>query len=166
VRLTPAAGFAALLAALTLYFVAGALNYDPVARAFPLLVGVPVLVLLILQVLMALAPEKFTALRKLDTRELIQVDNALVAQAKAVRTEGPKRGSELGYYAWAGGFVVAIYLVGFYAAIAAFLLGLIHFQLKEKLVLSLVMTAIMLVIAYYGFAVLMEVPLFTGILFQ
>jgi hypothetical protein len=154
------------LIAVTLYFVLGALNYDPIARAFPLIIGVPVLALLILQILVQLAPRKFAALRKLDTRELIQVDEALVAQAKAVRSEAHKRGSELQYYAWAGAFVGAIYVLGFYVAIAAFLIGLVYFQLKEKLALTLVITAIMLVVAYYGFAVLMEVPLFSGILFQ
>jgi hypothetical protein len=166
VKVPPALGIAIILIVITVYFVVGALNYDPVARAFPLIVGVPVLALLILQVLMQLAPKKFAALRKLDTRELVQVDNALVAQAKAVRTEGSKRGSELQYYAWAGGFVIAIYVIGFYAAIAAFLIGLVYFQLKEKLSLAVLISVIMLVVAYYGFAVLMEVPLFTGILFQ
>jgi Tripartite tricarboxylate transporter TctB family len=165
-KVPPAVGVAIVLVVVTLYFVAGALNYDPVARAFPLIVGIPVLALLILQVLMQLAPRKFTTLRKLDTRELIQVDDVLVAQAKAVRNEGPKRGSELQYYAWAGAFVIAIYVLGFYAAIGAFLIGLVYFQLKERLSLTLMITAIMLVVAYYGFAVLMEVPLFTGILFQ
>jgi hypothetical protein len=57
-------------------------------------------------------------------------------------------------------------VLGFYAAIGAFLIGLVYFQLKERLSLTLMITAIMLVVAYYGFAVLMEVPLFTGILFQ
>jgi hypothetical protein len=166
VKLPPTLGFALFLIVVTLFFVAGALNYDPVARAFPLIVGVPVLILLVLQVLMQLAPKRFAVLRKIDTRELIQVDEALVAQAKASRAEGAKRGSELRYYIWAGAFVGAIYLVGFYAAIAAFLLGLVYFQLREKFLPSLVITAIMLVVAYYGFAVLMEVPLFGGILFE
>jgi hypothetical protein len=166
VKLPPAVGVAIVLIVVTLYFVVGALRYDPVARAFPLIVGVPVLALLILQILVQLAPKKFAAVRKLDTRELIQVDEALVAQAKAVRTDAPKRGSELQYYAWAGAFVIAIYVLGFYVAIGAFLIGLVYFQLKEKLSLTLVITAIMLVVAYCGFAVLMEVPLFSGILFQ
>jgi hypothetical protein len=159
-------GVALVLIVFTLYFVGGALNYDPVARAFPLVVGIPVLVLLILQVLMELAPKKFGMLRKFDTRELIQVDDALVAQAKAVRADTVKRGSERQYYAWAAMFVVAIYVLGFYVAIGVFLIGLVYFQLQEKLSVALVITGIMLLVAYYGFAVLMEVPLFSGILFQ
>jgi hypothetical protein len=163
VKSSAAVAFAAALAAVVLYFVGGALRYDPVARAFPVLVGIPVLILLVLQALMESFPATFSSLRKLDTRELIQVDEALIAQAKAARAEGPRRGSEFVYYAWAGAFVAAIYLIGFYAAIAAFLLGLLRVQLGERLPLSLAITAIMLVIAYYGFAVVMEVPLFTGV---
>lgn len=158
--------FALLLLLATLFFVIGAFSYDPVARVFPLIIGVPVAVLLVLQILTRLFPKTFSALQRLDTKQVIQVDEVLMAQAKAVRAAGPKQGRELDYFAWTGIFVLAIYLVGFFLAIPFFLLGLLCLQLKERFWLSAVVTAVMLGVAYFGFAVLMEVPLFRGIFFS
>jgi len=158
--------FALFLLLVTLFFVIGAFSYDPVARVFPLIIGIPVAVFLVLQIFTGIFPKTFSALQRLDTKQVIQVDQVLMAQAKAVRAAGPKKGRELDYFAWTGVFVLAIYLAGFFLAIPLFLLGLLCLQLKEKFWLGVVITAVMLGVAYFGFAVLMEVPLFRGILFS
>lgn len=46
------------------------------------------------------------------------------------------------------------------------LVGLLYLRLKEKLWVSLVVAAVMWVVAYVGFIQLMEVPLFKGILWD
>ncbi|MBI3060227.1 MAG: tripartite tricarboxylate transporter TctB family protein [Deltaproteobacteria bacterium] len=158
--------FALFLLLVTLFFVVGAFSYDPVARVFPLIIGIPVAIFSSLQILTHLFPKTFSGLQRLDTKQVIQVDQVLMAQAKAVRAEGPKKGRELDYFAWTGVFVLAIYMVGFLLAIPLFLIGLLCLQLKERFWLSLVITAVMLGIAYFGFTVLMEVPLFKGIIFS
>lgn len=156
--------FALLLLAISLFFVLGSLSYDPVARQLPLVVGIPVIVLLLLQILMQLFPKSFARLERLDSRQVIQVDQSLMAQAKAVRAPREEKGRELEYYGWIGGFLLAIYLMGYLTAIPLFLIGLLYLRLKEKLWVSLVVAAVMWAVAYIGFIQLMEVPLFKGVL--
>jgi hypothetical protein len=158
--------FAVFLLLAALFFVAGAFSYDSVARVFPLIIGIPVAILSALQILTHLFSGTFSGLQRLDSKQVIQVNEALMAQAGALQAAGAKKGRELIYFAWAGVFVLAICVVGFLTAIPLFLTGLLYLQLKEKLWLSLIIAAAMLAIAYFGFAVLMEVQLFKGIIFD
>ena len=158
--------FALVLLGITLFFVLGSLSYDPLARQLPLLVGIPVVVFLILQILMQLFPKSFAWLERMDSRRVIQVDQSLAAQAKAVRAAREEKGRELEFYAWTGVFLLAIYLLGFLTAVPLFLIGLLYLRLKEKLWVSLVVAAVMWVVGYLGFIQLMEVPLFKGILWD
>ena len=116
----------------------GAFDYDPLARQIPLVVGIPVTVLLILQVLVQLFPKSFEWLERSDRSELIHVDEKLLAQAEATRAPRKERGRELEFHAWIGGFILAIYLLGFLVAIPAFLIGLLYFRLRETLSASLI----------------------------
>ncbi len=158
--------FTLALLGITLFFVLGSFGYDPLARQLPLLVGIPVGVLLVLQILMQLFPKSFSWLERMDSRQVIQVDQSLAAQAKAVRAVREEKGRELEYYVWTGLFLLAIYLVGFLTAVPLFLVGLLYLRLKEKLWVSLVVAAVMWVVGYIGFIKLMEVPLFKGILWD
>jgi len=158
--------FALVLLGITLFFVLGSLSYDPLARQLPLLVGIPVVVFLILQILMQLFPKSFAWLERMDSRRVIRVDQSLAAQAKAVRAAREEKGRELEFYAWTGVFLLAIYLLGFLTAVPLFLIGLLYLRLKEKLWVSLVVAAVMWVVGYLGFIQLMEVPLFKGILWD
>lgn len=158
--------FALVLLGVTLFFVLGSFSYDPLARQLPLIVGIPVTVFLLVQILMQLFPESFSWLERMDSRQVIQVDQGLMAQAKAVRAGREKKGSELEYYVWTGAFLGAICLVGFLTAVPLFLIGLLYLRLKEKLGVSLAVAAVMWVVAYVGFIKLMEVPLFKGIVWD
>lgn len=158
--------FALVLLGITLFFVLGSLSYDPLARQLPLLVGIPVTVFLVLQIFTQLFPKSFAWLERMDSRQVIQVDQSLAAQAKAVRAVREEKGRELEYYAWTGAFLLAIYLLGFLTAVPLFLVGLLYLRLKEKLWVSLVVAAVMWVVGYIGFIQLMEVPLFKGILWD
>lgn len=158
--------FALMLLSVTLVFVIGAFSYDPLARQFPLIVGVPVAILLFLQILIQLFPKSLVGLERIDGRQLIQVDQNLMAQVKAARTLREEKGRELEFHAWTGGFLLAIYLLGFLTAVPLFLIGLLHLRLKEKLWVSLAAAAAMWVVAYVGFIKFMEVPLFKGILWS
>ena len=158
--------FALVLLGITLFFVLGSLSYDPLARQLPLLVGIPVVVFLILEILMQLFPKSFAWLERMDSRRVIRVDQSLAAQAKAVRAAREEKGRELEFYAWTGVFLLAIYLLGFLTAVPLFLIGLLYLRLKEKLWVSLVVAAVMWVVGYLGFIQLMEVPLFKGILWD
>jgi len=129
-------------------------------------VGIPVVVFLILQILMQLFPEALGWLVRMDSRQVIRVDQSLAAQAKAVRATREEKGRELEFYAWTGVFLLAIYLLGFLTAVPLFLVGLLYLRLKEKLWVSLVVAAVMWVVGYIGFIKLMEVPLFKGILWD
>lgn len=160
------AAFALMLLLVTLFFVIGAVSYDPLARQFPLIVGVPVALLLLLQILIQLFPKSFVGLERIDGRQVIQVDQNLMTQVKAVRALREEKGRELEFHAWTGGFLLAIYLLGFLTAIPLFLIGLLYLRLREKLWVSLVAAAVMWVVAYVGFIKWMEVPLFKGILWS
>lgn len=155
---------ALILLSVTLFFVIGAFDYDPLARQFPLVVGVLVAIFLLLQILIQLLPKSFGGLEGIDKRQVIQVDQNVMAQVKATRTLREEKWRELEFHAWTGGFLLAIYLVGFLTAIPLFLIGLLYFRLGEKLWVSLVAAAVMWVVAYVGFVKLMEVRLFEGIL--
>jgi hypothetical protein len=156
--------FGLFLLAVAMFFVVGSLDYDPLARQIPLFVGIPVAVLLVVQVLSQLFPGSFAWLERSEGREVIHVDEKLLAQAEAIRAPTVQRGSALEFQAWIGGFVLAIYLAGFLVAIPIFLLGLLHLRLKEKLAVSVMAAVVMWLVAYVGFIKLMEVPLFSGVL--
>jgi len=164
-KIPAAVYFAVFLLLATLFFIVGAFRYDFVASVFPLIIGIPVAVLLSLQILLGLFPKAFSGLQRMDSKQLIQVDETLMAQANVMQAAGPKKDRELVYFAWTAIFALAIYVAGFLIAIPLFLIGLLFLQLKEKFWLSLVVAAAMLAIAYFGFTVLMEVPLFKGIIF-
>jgi hypothetical protein len=70
---------------------------------------------------------------------------------------------ELSVIAWFSGCTVAIYFLGFLAAIPLFLFLFLKFWAKESWLLSLVLAAAVPVIVYFTFVYILSVPLHTGL---
>ena len=163
-RLTGGLVFAVALLAVTLYFVTAGLEFDEMARQVPMIVGIPIAALLVLQIATELFPRVFARLDRADRKQVVQIDEELIAQAEATLASDENPGRSLEVHAWVGAFVLVIYAVGFLTAIPVFLTSLLYFRLKEKLWVTLLAAAAMWVVAYLGFMKLMEVPLFSGVI--
>jgi hypothetical protein len=135
-RIQARAVFACALLVVALFFVVGALGYDPLARQVPLIVGIPMAALIVVEILDAV-------------------------RRTAVGSAGE---GELGYHLWLGGFIIGIYFFGFLFTIPFFLFAMMRLRLGEKSWVTLITMAVMWAVGYIGFIKLMEVPLFGGIL--
>jgi hypothetical protein len=161
-RLNRDAMFALTLLAVVLYFVVAALEYDELARQVPLIVGIPVAVLLVVQVLTQVFPGALARFERADQLRVVQVDEQLLAQAEATVEAGDGKHEELEFYGWIAGFIAAIYLFGFLTAIPLFMTAILFLRLGEGVWVAMSAAALMWMVAYLGFEKLMEVPLFTG----
>lgn len=113
-RLSGAALFSLGLAALAAYAVYSALRWPPKAALFPLVMGIPLLVLALAQTL-------------IDLREA-PVGGAGLARVLAV-------------FAWMGVFIALVLLAGFPIAVPLFVFFYLVVESREKLALSLGLAA-------------------------
>ena len=156
--------FAVALLAVALFFVIEGRNYDDLARQVPLTVGIPISVLLIVEIGTRLLPRAFAWLERADRRQVVQLDEEVMAKAEAAMAPSENMRTALEFHAWVGAFILAIYVIGFLIAIPLFLIALLRVRLKEKLSITIVAAVVMWLVAYFGFVKLMEVPLFAGII--
>jgi hypothetical protein len=140
VRASGAAVFSAGLAAAAAYAVFTALRWPPKAALFPLVMGIPLLVLALAQIV-------------IDVRH-------------AQQPEGPPRGglAALGILAWMAGFIALVLLIGFPLAVPLLIVAYLRIAGREPWLLSIALAAAAWGIFHLLFQKLLHFPFEAGLL--
>jgi hypothetical protein len=142
VRINGAALFSVALAAIAAYAVYTALKWPPKAALFPLTMGIPLLVLGLVQTLIAL--------RDAPPREAGSV----------------ARRRTLVVFAWMGFFIALVLLVGFPIAVPVFVFSYLALDSRERWILSLALAAAAWGFFHLVFERLLHFPFEAGLLLQ
>jgi len=126
------------------------------ARLYPWVIGIPMLILAIVQVFFDLKGIE----RKQEDAAPVDFQFAQTAVEPAVA-----RRRAIIMFTWFFGFFLAIWLIGFSLTIPLMVFGYMYVQSKEKLWLSLTLTAIAWVFFYSLFVRLLTLPFPDGMIF-
>jgi hypothetical protein len=137
VRLSGAALFTAALAALAGFAVYTALRWPPKAALFPLVMGIPLLVLALAQ---------------------------LVVDLRERPAAAPEPSRALGILAWMAGFILLVVLLGFPLAVPVFVLAYLVTSGREGWLLSAVLAAAAWGAFYLLFQRLLHFPFEDGLI--
>lgn len=151
------------LLALILCFLLASLGYRPKERMIPLVIGIPTLLI----GLVVLAGERYPRIMK---KFEVSLEDLVSEKAREPGTTPAPRPRILtrqaaAICAWGTGFFVAVYLVGFYIAIPAFLLPFLRFQGNISWGKTVAFTVGTGLFIYLLFNVCLGEELFAGILF-
>lgn len=154
-KIKPAALFSFCALVFFCVFVYQAQEWRLQARLYPWAIGIPMLVLAIVQVIMDLrgvkAKESADA-TPMDFQFTKDVEPA-VAKKRAITM-----------FSWLLGFFFAIWIVGFNIAIPLMMFTYMKFQGKEPWVLSIVLTVVAFIFYYALFVKLLNLPFPEGLL--
>ena len=154
-KIKPAALFSFCALVFFCVFVYQAQEWRLQARLYPWAIGIPMLVLAIVQVIMDLrgvkAKESADA-TPMDFQFTKDVEPA-VAKKRAITM-----------FSWLLGFFFAIWIVGFNIAIPLMMFTYMKFQGKEPWVLSIVLTVVAFIFYYALFVRLLNLPFPEGLL--
>jgi len=141
VRVSGAAVFSAALAGVAAYAVMTALRWPPKAALFPLVMGIPLLVLALAQLV-------------IDARGPGAPEDATGSGQAAIAV-----------LAWMALFVLAVLLLGFQLSVPLFIFGYLVLSGRERWPLSLALAGIAWGLFYLLFEKLLHFPFDAGVLF-
>ncbi len=154
-KIRPAAIFSFCALIFFCVFVYQAHEWRMQARLYPWAIGIPMLILAIVQVifdLKGLKAKESTDAAPVDFQFTQTVEPA-IAKKRAITM-----------FSWLFGFFVAVLLVGFSIAIPLMMFTYMKFQGKESWVLSLVLTVIAFIFYYMLFVRVLNLPFPEGLL--
>jgi len=154
-KIRPAAIFSFCALIFFCVFVYQAHDWRMQARLYPWAIGIPMLILAIIQVILDLKGVKAkqsTDAAPVDFQFTKEIEPA-IAKKRAITM-----------FAWLFGFFIAILLVGFSIAIPLMMFTYMRFQGKESWVLSLVLTVIAFTCYYLLFVRVLNLPFPEGLL--
>jgi hypothetical protein len=154
-KIRPAAIFSICALIFFCVFVYQAHEWRMQARLYPWAIGIPMLILAIVQVIFDLKGVK--AKESTDAApvdfQFTQTVEPAIAKKRAITM-----------FSWLFGFFVAVLLVGFSIAIPLMMFTYMKFQGKESWVLSLVLTVIAFIFYYMLFVRVLNLPFPEGLL--
>jgi hypothetical protein len=142
VRISGAALFSLVLAAVAAYAVYTALKWPPKAALFPLTMGIPLLALALVQTLVEL-------------RDPLAPSGEIMARRRV-----------LAVFAWMGSFITLVLLVGFPIAVPLFVFSYLIMESRERWGLSLALAAAAWGFFHLVFERLLHFPFEAGLLLQ
>lgn len=148
-KLRPAALFSLCALIFFCVFVYLAQDWRMQARLYPFTIGIPMIILALIQVILDLKgiePKPDDNVTPMDFQATKTVEPAL-AFKRTVTT-----------FSWFFGFFFGCWLVGFSVTIPVITFSYMYFQGKEKLLLSMTLTAVALVFYYTLFVRLLNLP--------
>ena len=137
-------------------FVSQAQGWRPQARLYPLAIGIPMLILAIVQLILDLKgveTKKRDDATPVDFQFAQQIDPA-IARRRAVRM-----------FMWLFGFFVGIWLLGFSVTIPLMVFTYLKLQSNESWRISIVLTAVAWAFFYFLFVKLLLLPFPDGLVF-
>ena len=153
----PQAILSAIFLLLFIVFVYQAQGWRLQARLYPWAIGIPMLILALVQVILDLKGVKSkpdSGGAPVDFQMSQDVDPAM-ARRRALIT-----------FAWIFGFFLLIWLVGFSIAIPAMVFGYLKIQSREPWLISIVLTAVASLVFWALFVWLLTLPFPQGIIFD
>jgi len=154
-KIKPAALFSFCALVFFCVFVYQAQDWRLQARLYPYAIGIPMLVLAIVQVIMDL--------RGVKAKESADATPMDFQFAKDIEPAVAKKRA-ITMFSWLLGFFFAILIVGFNIAIPLMMFTYMKFQGKEPWVLSIVLTVVAFIFYYTLFVRLLNLPFPEGLL--
>ncbi|ESR25583.1 tripartite tricarboxylate transporter TctB family protein [Lutibaculum baratangense] len=135
--------------------------YDPQTRAMPL--GVALIAILL--VVLDLVSRGEGALAR-NLRRVLQGSGAKAPVPGLDGQAGQRHPAlrELGAFAWIGGFLALVILVGFYPAIPIYMVAYLRFYAKKPLVAAVATAAVVTGLLYAMFELLLGYSVFEGLI--
>jgi hypothetical protein len=130
--------------------VLGAKDWSASTRLFPLLAGIPLLTLSLVQFVIDLKGPREKAEKAMDFQFAKDVEVAVA------------RRRTLNIFAWLFGFTIAIWLIGFHIAIPLTVFLYLKFQGHESWILSIILTAVAYLFFWGVFDQTLHLPLPEG----
>jgi hypothetical protein len=159
-------GFTVLLFVLILVMVSSAVTFSPKARQFPLLIGIPTLIMLAFVIVIELFPQ-------LKMIKLLEVGlETLWAPGSRDKTSGLPAASEVEddlrrvwvIVGWLTLLVGLVYVVGFLVAIPIFVLAFFMVTVRLNWLRAVLFTALFWVLLYLVFHTALQVELWPGVI--
>ena len=153
-KIRPAAIFSFLSLIFFIVFVSQAFDWRLQARLYPLAIGIPMILLAIVQVIFDL--------KGVESKQ----DNAAPVDIQLGQNIEPEVAFKrtVNIFSWFFGFFIGIWLVGFSITIPVMCFSYMYIHGKEKLVLSLILTGIAWVFFYSLFVKLLNLPFPDGLI--
>jgi len=153
-KIRPAAIFSFLSLIFFIVFVSQAFDWRLQARLYPLAIGIPMILLAIVQVIFDL--------KGVESKQ----DNAAPVDIQLGQNIEPEVAFKrtVNIFSWFFGFFLGIWLVGFSITIPVMCFSYMHIHGKEKLVLSLILTGIAWLFFYSLFVKLLNLPFPDGLI--
>ena len=136
--------FALTIAVITLAGLLLTLGYPATASTFPILIGIPLLIGAISQVIIEIRGK---------------------GKEVAGKAEGGNAWLHLVTVAWIGALPLVVYILGFFLGAAVYTVAYIRLQ-KKGWVMATALAAGVVAIYYVGFVLALKVPLYKGLLFS
>lgn len=148
----------AVMLTLALTFVFGSLVYPGRLRLVPLVIGIPTVLLLVYIILMDINPKLFSLARNKgeDGTEAGAPSEPSVNSGQWQRV--------ITIYGWIVGFFIGVFIFGFYIATPLFLVSFLIKESQTKPMRALWVTAGVSILFLLVFYVLLDIPLWPGIL--
>jgi len=154
-KLRPAAIFSLCALIFFIVFVYQAQGWRPQARLYPWTIGIPMIILAIIQVILDL--------KGIESK---QDDNAAPVDIQRTTTVEPAIAFKrtVNMFSWFFGFFFSCWLVGFTITIPVIAFSYMYFHGKEKLLLSATLTAVAFVFYHSLFVRLLNLPFPDGVI--
>lgn len=153
-KIRPAAIFSFCALVFFCVFVYQAQDWRLQARLYPLAIGIPMIILALIQVILDL--------KGIESKQDESAPVDIVRTTAVEPTLAFKR--TINTFAWFIGFYLSVWLVGFSITIAAVVFSYMYFHGKEKLMLSATLTVIAWVFFYALFVKLLTLPFPEGLI--
>jgi hypothetical protein len=155
-KVRPQAIFSFLLVIFFIVFVYQAQDWRLQARLYPWAIGIPMLILAILQFVL-----------DLKGVERKQTDEAPVMDYQFSQTVEPKlaRRRAIIMFCWLLGFFLGIWLLGFSITIPLMVFSYLKIQSNEKWTISIILTVVAWLFFYFLFVRLLTLPFPDGLIF-
>ncbi len=154
-KVRPQAIFSFFFVIFFIVFVYQALEWRMQARLYPMAIGIPMLILAIIQVILDLkgVERKQTDAAPVDFQFAQAVDPVLA------------RKRTFNIFAWLFGFFIGIWLLGFTITIPLMVFTYLKVQSNEKWMISIILTAVAWAFFYFLFVKLLLLPFPDGMVF-
>ena len=149
--------FTILILICAIAYVITATRYGPQARLMPLIVGIPAIILSIIQLIFDMTGWE---MKKAETKTKLDIpdEHSILGKASGAQT--------FAVFVSLTVFFGLIYLVGFMVAIPIFLFAFLIVIAKKKILRSFIFSAAMTSVIYVLFIKVLQAQLYKGIFFQ
>jgi len=159
--------FSFLLLLMFLIFVIIAISYDRQTRMFPLVIGVPGLILCVILFSSYYILAVSKRLNTIKQKEFFKIHDIEKQEDIEKKKKELKKISfkELNIIIWIIGLLITVYILGFIITIPLFIFLFLKFREKENLIISILFSTVSWAVIYIMFILILKAQLYGGIFF-